>query len=135
MLLIRITEENFEDYWKPIEPLLRGCCERSNGRFSVETSLEALRKGNWQFWVGIDEKTRVKLFGTSEILIMDTGLKVLNVIFVTGSEMKSWVHLIDEVGLWGKAQGCSIIQALARPGWQKILKDWTLTHVLLERGL
>lgn len=135
MRLIQIDEGNFPDYWPSIDPLLSRCCERSRGRFSVESSLKNLAESKWQFWVGIDEKTKVKVFGVSEILPFDTGLRVLNIIMVGGRDTHSWRPLLDTVADWGKSQGCGRIQAWGHPGWRKMLDDWTCDHILLERAL
>lgn len=135
MKLLRITEEIFPDYWPQIEPLLRANCTLSSGRFSVEGWLEGLAKGECDFWVIINEQTKVYAFGISEMNTYKTGLKVLNIPIITGKEVHSWKHMIDELAQWAKDNGCSMIETWAPKGWGRLVPSFTSTHVRFEGAL
>lgn len=132
MNLVRVTPENFAALWNEIKPLLENCCARSRGRFSADTSVQAMVECRWQFWVGIGEGS-VQVFAATEMLRFPTGLLAGNIIMTTGKKRSEWKHLIDDLAIWFKDQGCEIQQTLARKGWARELPDFDMTHVLLER--
>lgn len=134
MQLERVTPDNFSEMWPQIEPMLANACERSRGRFSVNSSLELMTRCVWQFWVGRDAET-VLVFAATEIITFPTGLMVGNIIITTGRNRRAWKHLIDDLAVWFREQGCTEQQTLARKGWAKELPAFTLTHVLLERAI
>jgi hypothetical protein len=59
------------------------------------------------------------------------------VMAIAGDDMAGWLHLLPDLEAWAKAQGCKIMEPLARPGWRKLLKPYgyRMTHVLLEKEL
>ena len=134
MQLERVTPDNFSELWPQIKPMLESACERSRGRFSVDTSVSLMARGLWQFWVGRNDET-VVVFAATEIITFPTGLMVGNIIITTGRNRRVWKHLIDDLAVWFREQGCAEQQTLARKGWAKELPAFTLTHVLLERAI
>jgi len=134
MQLVRITPDNFSYLWPQIKPMLESACERSKGRFDGESSVAFMAKGLWQFWVGLEDDI-VQVFAATEILTFPTGLMVGNIIITTGTNRRSWKHLIDDLAVWFREQGCTEQQTLARKGWARELPAFTLTHVLLERSI
>ncbi len=43
--------------------------------------------------------------------------------------------LVDEAEAFAKANGCTLSITEGRPGWQRVLKDYKLTHVTIEKEL
>ena len=45
------------------------------------------------------------------------------------------MHLISEVEDWARTQGCDIMEAEARPGWARSMKEYKKTRIILEKWL
>ena len=54
-----------------------------------------------------------------------------------GKEMQQWVGLMVSIRDWAEHAGCKRIKLIARPGWEKIMRDrgFIKTHVILEQDL
>lgn len=63
--------------------------------------------------------------------------KTCDVTHAAGYDRASWQHLWPYLEAWARGIGCKRISAMARPGWERVLKNYGLekTHVLLERSL
>ena len=69
--------------------------------------------------------------------IADDEAKSLVVTHATGKDRHLWQHLFPVLLDWGKAIGCTRVEAITRPGWKRILEKFGLkqTHVVLEMEL
>jgi hypothetical protein len=56
---------------------------------------------------------------------------------MTGRQRLKWQHLISEIEDFAKENGCKMMELIARPGWQRVLKifDYKRTHVVLEKQI
>ena len=63
--------------------------------------------------------------------------KVCNVITVGGTRMEEWLGMsLSRIEQWATSNGCSAMRfPECRPGWQKILKDYNVTKINLEKAL
>ena len=73
--------------------------------------------------------------GATQIYTEMSGMHIGNIVLLAGEHSLEWLHLLDELVTWFKAQGCTRIDGVMRRGWAKRLSDWTLTHVVLERDV
>jgi hypothetical protein len=68
-------------------------------------------------------------------------LRVAEIQWLTGREMKSWVHLLPQLEKFVTDPAdiggldCTIIKPIVRPGWVKILKrhGYRVTHAVMEK--
>jgi hypothetical protein len=68
-------------------------------------------------------------------------MRVAEIQWLTGREMKSWVHLLPQLEKFvtdpAEIGGldCTIIKPIVRPGWVKILKrhGYRVTHAVMEK--
>ena len=127
-----IPSDKVGEVWAVVVDKIGDALERSGGRFLPEDVRENLEAGNMQLWVAYDGA--VKAVIVTEILIFPR-LKALSVFLVTGEDRKSWIANVEKLEEFGRLHGCVIIEAWARPGWQRVLTDWARTHILLEKPL
>lgn len=107
--------------------------ERSSGRYTVENIFDLARRGIWQVWI-ISEDKDILCIGGTEIISFPSGLKTLSIPFVAGKDREKWLHHMDDVLAWGKAQGATLAEANFRRGWG-VFPGWTHKTNLLERAL
>lgn len=66
--------------------------------------------------------------------VQDDNYQTCVVTHCAGHQMNEWAHLFGYIEDWARGIGCQRIEAIARPGWERIL-DMKKTHVVLEKRL
>ena len=63
--------------------------------------------------------------------------KVCHIYIATGRQRHKWQHLINDIEDFAKAEGCQMMELIARPGWQKVYNNYGYkrTHVVLEKKI
>ena len=86
-----------------------------------------------QCWVVIGDD--IKACGLTQI--KTDGCKTCEVIACAGEDADGWRHMIHLVGMWASEQGCGKLRLVARPGWEKVLRDdgFRRTHVMLDKEI
>jgi hypothetical protein len=84
-------------------------------------------------WIASDE-AEIKAVCTTEI-INYAQMKVCRICILTGRDFRSWTKYCKDIENWAKKEGCKRIESLARKGWAKIFKDYTMSHIFLEKEL
>ena len=56
---------------------------------------------------------------------------------MTGRQRHKWQYLIKDIEKFAQEEKCSVMELIARPGWQKILSQfgYKRTHVVLEKQI
>jgi hypothetical protein len=64
-------------------------------------------------------------------------IKCCHISIMTGHHREKWQHLIKDIEVWAALNNCDKMELIARPGWEKILKNfkYSKSHVLLEKPL
>ncbi len=101
-----------------------------NGRYPVEFLYKACCDGKMQLWT-VHDGDELKAVCITEIL-QYPAMQVLSIIVLTGEDREVWTHHADFLKHKAKEWGCQRLEAWARPGWSRVLKDWRHTHSLLE---
>lgn len=136
MQLMQVPVEQLAEVWPLVHKHIDDACARSRGRFSAATTFELIAAGDWQLWVVWDEGEKKHLATiTTKISEFPTGLRVGEIIICTGEQRNKWVDLISELEEWARANGASVAQVWARKGWTRVMTDYDMTHVLLEKRL
>lgn len=103
-----------------------------DGSTSPERLLAEVEEKQRQLWVGErDGEPMVAVLTT----IGPDLLQTMQVTHAAGREREAWLHLWADLEEWAKSIGCKRIEAVARPGWERVLKDMKKTHVILEKRL
>lgn len=132
--LVGIPGAEVAHAWTWVAPFIERAARESRGRFTVEGIIERLLSEAWQLWA-VCAGAEVVAVITTQIYVEVSGQRVAAIIFATGSSPREWVHLVDAVEDWARASGCQKLEMLARKGWARMLGDYKLTHILLERAL
>ena len=106
---------------------------REAGDFRPEDVLAQLRGGFLQLWL-VYTGMRVDAVVVTKVDIRPL-CKVGMIVYCTGEDRERWVHHVETLEDWFREHGCSRVQVWARKGWQRVLKDWQWTHILLEKAI
>jgi hypothetical protein len=66
--------------------------------------------------------------------------KVCEIIACGGKGMRSprgqgWLHLIEKIEDYARAEGCSTVRVVGRKGWKRMLTDYRARRVILEKEI
>lgn len=131
--LFAIPTEEALDYWGDVEPLLSPAIELTGGRYNIKTVYNALEKGDMQLWLIMDND-EIKSATVTQIVLYETGLRVLRFLFCGGGNAKSWLHHIESIKKWGKDLDCHKADIFGRKGWSRSL-GWKQTFAVMECDL
>lgn len=131
--LIGIPANQLADCWENVKHLIADACARSNGKYEAIDILKSLLRGDMQLWGAISED-KIEAIAIGEIVNYPR-IRVYRMLGATGNDMGEWVGHIQGIENWARLQGCMDFEAVARPGWEKMLKGYKKTHVILNRSL
>jgi hypothetical protein len=49
--------------------------------------------------------------------------------------MGRWLDLLGGIEEWAKAEGAALVRIYGRPGWVRMLRNYQVSNVVLERRL
>lgn len=115
---------------------LRRACERSDGRYAIGDVFAALLRRDMQLWIAVDEASEdpVEAVCITEMIAYPRE-KRCGVVFCAGRNPGRWLHHLESIEGWARAQGCAAVELQGRPGWERLLKGWDKTHVLLRKRI
>ena len=137
LALVRPSE--LDEVTPLVRPLLAEACARTR-RFTADDVIDWIGEGKMQLWCvlagGMAARPRVKAVCVTEILSYPRRT-VLSVPVLVGEDRDEWLSHLDVLSRWARAQGCAEIEAMARPGWGRVLAPagFKTTHIRIEKEL
>jgi hypothetical protein len=61
--------------------------------------------------------------------------KVCTILACGGSNMRDWLHLIDKIENFARAEKCAAMRIFGREGWGAVLPSYMPKRVMLEKEL
>ena len=97
--------------------------------------LERLNNRSCQLWTAFSDAEIIAACVTEIVTIGNR--QVCNVISVGGTRMDDWLGIsLPVIEAWAKTKECTAMRfPEIRPGWRRVLKDYHLTKITLERPL
>ena len=141
MELVRIPTKELDKVWGLIEKDIRKSLLFSGQLSDSAFVLKTAKEGKFQIWILWDkvQKTSVeKYFGVVITEIVEKPLgKVCHIYMMTGRQRHKWQYLIKDIEKFAQEEKCSVMELIARPGWQKVLNQfgYKRTHVVLEKQI
>lgn len=137
MRAVLIMPHQLTDVWCSVEPLVVLACARSSGKFLAADVARAVALGEFQLWVGADDGEAYPKVIMITRLLPYPRLTACELLACVGDDREAWEPLLDDVEAWAKANGASLMQPIARPGWERVLakRGYRKTHVMLEKVL
>jgi hypothetical protein len=89
--------------------------------------------GRSQFWVALNA-TGVAAAAVTD-LTEAMGRKICTIVACGGDERANWLHLIEGLEDFARAEGCEVTRIIGRKGWSRVLPDYQTTALVLEKAL
>lgn len=129
----RVPLAELERAWPLVEAMIADACAR-DGLYGAGDVLEWLRGDKMQLWLAGSTERGVEAAAISEML-QHRAAKTFSVFIVTGADIDRWLPHLGRMEAWAKEMGCSRAIQHARRGYARKLKDYRMTHVVLEKQL
>lgn len=92
-----------------------------------------LFEGDGLLWLILNGAT---IEAAAATLLVKTDRHLVCLITAIGGEnMRHWLPLLEQVETWAKAEGAALVRIFGRPGWVRVLKNYRVKNVVLERAL
>ena len=141
MKLVNIPSSNLDEVWSLVKNDITDALNFSGNHTDAQFVLETLKEEKFQLFVVWDKDqptTLDKYYGVVVTEIIQKKLKKACHIFImTGRQRQKWTALIKVIEDFAEQNDCDLLELVARPGWQRILKDYNYkrTHVVLEKPI
>ena len=101
------------------------------GRFSV---VEAdVLNGHALLWITIKDR---KICGAVVTQIQETETaKVCEILACGGRDVRRWMHLLPTLEQYARMFGCSKVRFSGRVGWERVMTNYTVEKIVMERRL
>jgi|TARA_R110000787_G_scaffold2286_3_gene9108 hypothetical protein len=123
--------------WDNVKNYLGPAVARSRGRWSIELLHEALLNERQNLWVAFDKEKSIDGVATTEFLIYPCK-KMLSIEYLGGKNMTNWGwDMLDRLDSWGRDNKCDGIEAVARQGFWRWLKQdgFDRSYTVYEREI
>lgn len=106
----------------------------ANSQFLPEDFVAQIRDRERQLWLAEDAGEIKCVMLTS---VLSDRLDTVLVTHCCGHDMSEWLRLWTVIEAWARERGAKRIEAVARPGWERMLSRFGMkkTHVVLEKRL
>ena len=130
--LVCVPPESVPKIWDKVSGLLESAMKRGRmGDFGILK--ENLFSGRALLWLASDVKG-VAAAAVTELDIAN-GEKFCTLTACAGEEMPRWFNLLGRIEQFAKDEGCHSMRVNGRQGWLKVLPNYRIAAVVLEKEL
>ena len=130
--LICVDPKRVHEIWPRVVDLIHRAVRRTNLSHTRDIDTDVLR-GDGLLWLAWDGQKIIAAMTTS--LVNTDSDKICILTACGGSAMADWLPLRTKIEAYAKAEGCSRVRIHGRKGWARVLKDYQVEHIILERQL
>jgi hypothetical protein len=130
--LVCVPPDNAAAIWPHVRALIYAAMKRGDlSSFRpVEASVLAGDALLWLAWDG----THIQAAAVTE-LHQTEWRKVCVVVACGGAGMRAWIPLLDGIEAYARAAGCTAVRIMGRKGWMRLLGDYRVKRIVLEKDL
>lgn len=129
--LTGIQSKDIPVIWGAVCDFLRQGLNEGESLSHIQARLKVLE---CQLWVAYDADKILAACVTELVFIGNR--KVCNIITVGGTQMETWLRHMETIEAWARENQCAAMRfPEIRPGWAKVLKDFKVTKINLEKAL
>jgi hypothetical protein len=122
---------HIEEWFRPLiaPALLR------TRKLDAQSLFDLAEKELLQLWVAYDKEKQEVLSGAvTEVAVFSTR-KVGRVLLAAGRNLNQWKAFMGRLEEWARAEGCSAIEIIGRPGWGRVYPDYELIEHTFSKEL
>lgn len=120
------------DFWPYARHLIKAAIDHTGLSDFAEIEKQVLA-GDQLLWLAWDGEAILAAATTH--LIKTAGKPVCELTACGGHQRERWLPLFGRIEDYARQEGCSSMRLFGRKGWERVLKDYRVEHVILERTL
>ncbi len=131
-VILAVPASEFAIWQDKLDWHLSSFVERSGGSLTKDRLLEDILDQEYQVWVVLEE-ANVKACALT--FIQDDATKTCVISHCAGEDFENWFEqLLVTIRVWSFSLGSTKLEAITRPGWERVLRPLGMvkTHVILE---
>jgi hypothetical protein len=129
-----VRYDNVPVVWTDVRDGVQESLDRGEGRILDVDIYEALLQRRMQLFIVYAGGKQIAVCVTEIANYPRT--RVIRVVLVSGSQREVWIKkLQEELEAWGRKIGATYLEMQGREGWRRVLKDWRLKSVLMEKRI
>lgn len=122
------------EIWPFVGGLAETIAETSRGKVSAEHIRGFVERGEMQLWLVLGDRDEALALVVTEIKTFPMA-KVCVVHGLAGHERGRWMHHLGDIEGWARELGCTRMEVRGRKGMARVLPDYKMTSVFLEKDL
>lgn len=130
--LLCVDPAQIRQFWPHVSHLLRSAIDRT-GLSDWQETEDSILNGDALLWIAWDGTKILSAASTS--LSMANRRKICTLVAVGGEDMKQWFPLLEKIEDFARAEGCDCVRIYGRKGWARVLKDYEMTNIVLEKAV
>jgi hypothetical protein len=129
---ICVDPKRIHEFWPYARDLIEAAVKRT--KLSAWCDIEdAVLCGDQLLWMAWNGK-EIEAAATTHLV--ETEEKPVCVLTACGGkDMGRWLPLFSDIETYAKNEGCSCVRIFGRKGWARVLANYQVKHVILERPL
>jgi hypothetical protein len=127
-----VDPARIREVWPFVAPLLKSAIDRA-GLSCWDEIADDILKGSSLIWICGDSE-RILCAGATRLEKTNSG-SVCVIVACGGSDMRRWLHLLERVESYARAEGCRSTRIFGRAGWERVLDGYGVRNVVLEKEL
>jgi hypothetical protein len=127
-----IPRQLAREIWPMVKEQLFAAVTRTDLSHTIDIERDVL-DGDGVLWLACDGQT-IEAAAVTLLARTDRHLVCL-ITALGGSNMAKWLPLLSEIEGWARAEGAALVRFMGRPGWGRILENYRVSNVVLERAL
>lgn len=120
------------DVWPHVKEHLFSAVRRTDLSHTVDIERDIL-EGDGLLWLICDGR-KIEAAGATLLVRTDKHLVCL-ITALGGANREKWLPLLSQIEDWARAEGAALVRIMGRPGWGRVLKNYHVSNVVLERLL
>lgn len=129
--LVCVDPKNVHQIWPQAKHLIKAAIEQTGLSEFSDIEYDVL-SGDQLLWLAIG--STIEAAATTH-LIKTSGKPVLVLTACSGHQRERWLPLFAQIEKYAKAEGCKCVRLYGRKGWERVLKDYRVEHVIMEKVL
>jgi hypothetical protein len=130
--LVCVDPARVSEVWPHVAPLIAGAMRRGGFGELVDVA-RGLRSGGALLWLAWDGKA-ILAAAVTELTSRD-GVKLCTIVACGGREFARFGPLIGGLERYARAEGCARMRICGRKGWVRLLPDYSVQRVIIEKAL
>lgn len=110
-----------DDWWPKALPIIERAIKVLNGTHNADDIRAGIESGEYHLWPG------ERSFVLTQIIVYPR--KTALNIFLAGGDLSEIMPRKQQMEDWARSQGCTLMHAVGRKGWDKYCPDWTGDYI------